>query len=104
VRLRKHVVEDEVSQTVPVRREEIRIEREPITDANIDDATSGPEISSEEHEVVLHDEELVTEKRVVPKERVRLDKDVEVDERTVSEDVRREEIEIDDGGGRTDRA
>jgi stress response protein YsnF len=53
---------------------------------------------------VLHDEELVTEKRVVPKERVRLDKDVEVDERTVSEDVRREEIEIDDGGGRTDRA
>jgi uncharacterized protein (TIGR02271 family) len=104
VRLRKYVVEDEVSQTVPVRREEIRIEREPITDANIDDATSGPEISSEEHEVVLHDEELVTEKRVVPKERVRLDKDVEVDERTVSEDVRREEIEIDDGGGRTDRA
>ena len=104
VRLRKHVVEDEVSQTVPVRREEIRIEREPITDANVDDATSGPEISSEEHEVVLHDEELVTEKRVVPKERVRLDKDVEVDEHTVSEDVRREEIEIDDGGGRTDRA
>jgi len=104
VRLRKHVVEDEVSQTVPVRREEIRIEREPITDANVDDATSGPEISSEEHEVVLHEEELVTEKRVVPKERVRLDKDVEVDEHTVSEDVRREEIEIDDGGGRTDRA
>ena len=104
VRLRKHVVEDEVSRTVPVRREEIRIEREPITDANLDDATSGPEISSEEHEVVLHDEELVTEKRVVPKERVRLDKDVEVDERTVSDDVRREEIEIDDGSGRTDRA
>ncbi len=45
VRLRKYVVEDEVTQTVPVRREEVRVEREPITDANVDDATSGPEIS-----------------------------------------------------------
>jgi uncharacterized protein (TIGR02271 family) len=104
VRLRKHVVEDTVTQTVPVRREEVRLEREPITDANRDDATSGPAISSEEHEVVLHAEEPVTEKRVVPKERVRLEKDVEVDERTVSEDVRREEIEIDDAVGRSDRA
>ncbi len=104
VRLRKYVVEDEVTQTVPVRREEVRVEREPITDANVDDATSGPEISSEEHEVVLHEEEPVAEKRVVAKERVRLDKDVEVDERTVSEDVRREEIEIDDAGRRSDRA
>jgi uncharacterized protein (TIGR02271 family) len=104
VRLRKHVAEDELSQAVPVRREQLRVEREPITDANLDDATSGPEISSEEHEIVLDDEELVTAKRVVPRERVRLDKAVEVDEHTVSEDVRREEIEIDDGGGRTDRA
>src|SRR5688572_17221804 len=62
-RLRKYVVEDEVTQTVPVRREEVRIEREPITDGNVGDATSGPEISSEEHEVVLHEEEPVAEKR-----------------------------------------
>jgi stress response protein YsnF/sporulation protein YlmC with PRC-barrel domain len=53
-RLRKYVVEDEVTKTVPVRREEVRVEREPITDANIGDATSGPDISEEEHEVVLH--------------------------------------------------
>ena len=104
VRLRKHVVQDTVTETVPVRREEIRVEREPITDANVGDATSGPAISSEEHEVVLHEEEVVVEKRVVPKERVRLDKDVTVDEHTVSEDVRREEIEIDDADGRSDRA
>jgi uncharacterized protein (TIGR02271 family) len=104
VRLRKHVVDEEVTQTLPVRREEVRVEREPITDANVDDATSGPQISSEEHEIVLHEEEVVAEKRVVPKERVRLEKDVEVDERTVSEDVRREEIEIDDADGRSDRA
>ena len=103
VRLRKYVVNDEVTKTVPVKREEVRVEREPITDANADDALDGPAISVEEHEIVLHDEEVVAEKRVVPKERVRLDKDVEVDERTVSEDVRREEIDVDDAGTRTPR-
>jgi uncharacterized protein (TIGR02271 family) len=95
VRLRKYVVEDEVTQTVPVRREEVRVEREPITDANVDAATSGPEISSEEHEVVLQEEEVVTEKRAVPKERVRLDKDVQTEERQVSETLRKEQIDVD---------
>jgi uncharacterized protein (TIGR02271 family) len=90
-------VTEEQTQKVPVKREEVRLEREPITDANRDDAMGGPAISDEEHEVVLHEEEPVVEKRAVPKERVRLDKDVEVDERTVSEDVRREEIDVDDG-------
>jgi uncharacterized protein (TIGR02271 family) len=88
---------------VPVKREEIRIEREPITDANVGDAMGGADLSEEEHEVVLHEEDVVAEKRVVPKERVRLDKDVEVDERTVSEDVRREEIDIDDADRRSGR-
>jgi uncharacterized protein (TIGR02271 family) len=99
-RLRKYVVEDEVTRTVPVQREEVRIEREPITDANVDAATSGPDISSEEHEVVLHEEDVVAEKRVVPKERVRLDKDVTTEEREVSETVRREEFDVDDDATR----
>jgi uncharacterized protein (TIGR02271 family) len=98
-RLRKYIVTDEVTEKVPVKREGIRVEREPITGANVGDATKGPELSEEEHEVVLHEEEVVAEKRVVPKERVRLDKDVEIEERTVSEDVRREEIEVDDDAG-----
>jgi uncharacterized protein (TIGR02271 family) len=92
-RLRKYVVTDEVQQAVPVQREEVRVEREPITDANVDQATSGPEISEEEHEVVLHEEEPVVEKRVVPKERVRMDKDAHTDEAQVSEQVRKERIE-----------
>jgi uncharacterized protein (TIGR02271 family) len=96
-RLRKYVVEDEVTQTVPVRREEVRVEREPITDANVGDATSGPDISEEEHEVVLHEEEVVTEKRAVPKERVQLGKDTVTDEREVSETVRKEQVEVDEG-------
>jgi uncharacterized protein (TIGR02271 family) len=92
-RLRKYVVTENVQQTVPVQREEVRLEREPITDANRDAATSGPEISEGEHEVVLNEEQLVTEKRTVPKERVRLSKDTVTDEETISEDVRKEKIE-----------
>jgi uncharacterized protein (TIGR02271 family) len=99
VRLKKYVVEDEVTQTVPVRREEVRLEREPITDGNVGAATDGPAISEEEHEVVLHEEEPVVEKRAVPKERVRLDKEAHTDERQVSDTVRKEEIEVDDTRG-----
>jgi uncharacterized protein (TIGR02271 family) len=94
-RLRKYVVTDEVQTTVPVQREEVRVEREPITDANIDNATDGPAISEEEHEVTLHAEEPVVEKRTVPKERVRLDKDVVEEERQVSDTVAKEQIEVD---------
>jgi uncharacterized protein (TIGR02271 family) len=94
-RLRKYVVTEHVTQTVPVQREEVRIEREPITDANRDEALSGAGISEEEHEVVLHEEQPVVEKRTVPKERVRLDTDTVTDEREISEEVRKERIEAD---------
>jgi hypothetical protein len=53
-RLRKYVVTENVTTTVPIQREEVRIEREPITDANIGEAMDGPAISEEEHEVILH--------------------------------------------------
>jgi uncharacterized protein (TIGR02271 family) len=102
VRLRKYVVTEEVQTTVPVRREEVRIEREPITEANVGQATSGPAISEEEHEVTLHAEEPVVEKRAVPKERVRLDKDTVTEQETVSGEVRKERIEAEaeaDGEG-----
>jgi uncharacterized protein (TIGR02271 family) len=94
-RLRKYVVTEDVQTTVPVQREEVRVEREPITDANVGDAKDGPAISEEEHEVTLRAEEPVVEKRAVPKERVRLDKDVVEDERQVSETVAKEQIEVD---------
>jgi uncharacterized protein (TIGR02271 family) len=92
-RLKKYVVTEDVSQTVPVQREEVRVEREPITDANRGRAKDGPDISEEEHEVVLHEEEVVTEKRAVPKERVRLDKETVTNEQTVSDQVRKEQID-----------
>jgi uncharacterized protein (TIGR02271 family) len=96
VRLRKYVVQDEVTQTVPVKREEVRIEREPVTDANAGAATDGPAISEEEHEVVLHEEQAVVDKQAVPKERIRLDKDTHVEEEQVSGTVRKEQVDIED--------
>ena len=93
-RLRKYVVTEEQQVTVPVQREEVRVEREPISDANLAAATGGPEISEEEHEVTLREETPVVEKRAVPKERVRLDTETVTEERQVSEDVRKEQIEI----------
>jgi uncharacterized protein (TIGR02271 family) len=99
-RLRKYVVTEEVQQTVPVQREKVRVEREPVTDANADQATAGPDITESEHEVTLHEEEPVVQKRAVPKERVRLSKDTVTDEREVSEEVRKEQIETEGEVGR----
>jgi uncharacterized protein (TIGR02271 family) len=93
-RLRKYIVTEDVNITVPTQREEVRVEREPITDANAGAATAGPDLSDEEHEVVLHEEEVVVDKQVVPKERVRLDTETVTDEANVSEEVRKEQIEV----------
>jgi uncharacterized protein (TIGR02271 family) len=97
-RLVKHIVTENVQKTVPVQREEVRVEREPITDANVDAATDGPELSEEEHEVTLRAEEPVVEKRVVPKERVRLETETHTDERAIDEEVRKERIESEGDG------
>ena len=98
VRLRKHVVSETVSQTVPVTHEEVRLEREPITDANVGNALDGPAISEEEHEVVLHGERPVVQKEAVPVERVRLDTETVTEQATVNEQVRKEQIELDEDG------
>ncbi|MFJ5861721.1 DUF2382 domain-containing protein [Pseudarthrobacter sp. NPDC092439] len=94
-RLRKYVTTENVTTTVPVQREEVRLEREPITDANRGAALSGPDLSEEEHEVTLHEERPVVEKETVPVERVRLEKDVVQDDVTISDDIRKERIEAD---------
>jgi uncharacterized protein (TIGR02271 family) len=93
-RLRKYVVTEQQDVTVPVTREEVRVEREPITEGNYDRATSGPELSEEEHEVVLNEERPVVTTEAVPVERVRLSKDQVQDEETLNVDVRKEQIEM----------
>jgi uncharacterized protein (TIGR02271 family) len=98
-RLRKYIVSETVTQTVPVSHEEVRVVREPITDANRDAALSGAELTEEEHEVTLHAERPVVAKETVPVERVRLDTETVTEQQQVSADVRKEQIEeVTDGG------
>jgi uncharacterized protein (TIGR02271 family) len=94
-RLRKHVVTEQQNVTVPVSREEVTVEREPITDANRGAARSGPAISEEEHEVTLRAERPVVDKEAVPVERVRLGTETRTEHETVGGEVRKEQIEID---------
>ncbi|NII52134.1 DUF2382 domain-containing protein [Frigoribacterium endophyticum] len=100
-RLRKHVVTEQVTKTVPVSHEEVTLSREPITDANAVDALSGPALSEEEHEVILTEEHVVTDKETVPVERVALGTETVTEQREVTENVSHEEIELDNSGTRT---
>jgi uncharacterized protein (TIGR02271 family) len=95
-RLRKHVVTEHQQVTVPVSHEEVVVEREAITDANRGAAYGGAAISEEEHEVVLREERPVVDKEAVAVERVRLGTETVRDTETVSGEIRKEEIEIDD--------
>ncbi len=94
--LRKYVVTEQQSVQVPVSHEEVRVERAPITDTNRGDALSGAAITEEEHEVVLHAERPVVATEAVPVERVRLGTETVTEQQTVSGEVRKEQIELDD--------
>ncbi|SDC37423.1 conserved domain-containing protein [Geodermatophilus telluris] len=97
-RLRKYVTTERETATVPVAHEEVRVEREPITDANVGNALDGPTISEEEHEVTLHAERPVVSTEATPVERVRLDTETVTGQETVSGEVRKEQIDVDTDG------
>ena len=97
VRLRKHVVTEYQQVTVPVRREELRIEREPVEPASgrADPGATAAFGGDEELEIVLYAERPVVATETVAVERVRIGKRTVTAEETVSGEVRREEIELD---------
>jgi uncharacterized protein (TIGR02271 family) len=92
-RLRKYVETEDVNVPVTVTKEKVRLETEPITDANRERAYDGPEIAEGEHEVTVAEERPIVSKETVPVERVRLAKDTVAEEQTVSESVRKERID-----------
>jgi len=92
--LDKYVTTEHVQTSVPVTKERVVIEREPITDANRDAALAGPEISEAHHEVHLTEERAVASKETVPIERIRLGKQVEVHEQQVGAELRKEHVDL----------
>lgn len=97
VRLRKHVVTENVTKTVPVSHEEVVIEREPITEAN--GAGQNRDLGTDEQEVILHEDQVVVDKETVPVEEVKLGTRTVTGEETVTEQVRKEEIDTPDHSG-----
>ncbi len=89
--VRKRVRTDREQVRVPKKREEVSVERVPV-----DEEGTGAEIGDDEVSVPVVEEEVVTEKRPVVKEELRVRKDVVEDEEVVEEDVRKEEVDVDD--------
>jgi uncharacterized protein (TIGR02271 family) len=94
--VRKRVVTEQQHRTVPVEREELRVQREPIPAGEGD---RDAEMSADERTIELHEEQPVVNKRVVPKERVRIGKEVVRNQKHVSEPVRKEQVEVDQPDG-----
>jgi uncharacterized protein (TIGR02271 family) len=91
LKVRKRVRTDREQIEVPTRHEEVSVERVPV-----EGEASEAEIGEDEVRVPVTEEEVVVEKRPVAKEEVRIRKDVVSDTETVEEDVRREEVEVED--------
>ncbi len=89
--VRKRVVTEHQHHTVPVEREELRVEREPIPGGEGD---GDAEVAPDERTIELREEQPVVGKRVVPKERVRIGKEVVRDQERISEPVRKEQVEV----------
>jgi Domain of unknown function (DUF2382) len=98
LRLRKYVVTEYLTRTIPVRREEVRLEEVPAPAEPVDEpADQGAVQAAGDQpllEVVLHREEPVIQLRVVPAERVRLLKQVVTEQRTVNEEIRKEQVDL----------
>ncbi len=91
LRVRKNVRTDRESVEVPTRHEEVSVERVPLSGE-----ASEAQIGEDEVKVPVTEEEVVVSKRPVVKEEVRIRKDVVEDTEVVEEDVRREEIDVED--------
>jgi uncharacterized protein (TIGR02271 family) len=100
VNVRKRVRTDREQVTVPKRREEVHVDRVPVDETEGERGAAEAEIGEDEVRVPVVEDEVVVEKKPVAKEEVRVRKDVVADEEVVEEDVRKEEIDVDDETGR----
>ena len=100
-RLRKYVVTEHESVEVPVQREEVRVERTPLSGT---EATGGTIGGDETVEVTLHEERAVAAKETVGVEKIELDKQVVTETQRVDAEVRKEQVEVETDAERgTDR-
>jgi uncharacterized protein (TIGR02271 family) len=91
VDIHKRVQEEHVQQTIPLRHEEVTVERRPLTGP----AEPGAHIAAQDEvvRVPLYREEIITEKRIVPTEEVVVRKKEVMDQQTVGANLRSEFVE-----------
>ena len=95
VRLRRVVVTESVTQTIPVSHEEFRLEEVPISEADGPDVVSGDAVPAS-YEFVLRAERIVVTKEVAPVERVRVRVDTVTGEQRVTTEVQKERVVADE--------
>lgn len=93
VRLRKYVVTETQSVEVPVQREELHVEREPINERVSGDHVIGEDVTDGET-ITLHEEVPVVSKETVATERVSVGKETVQDTETVQAEVAKEQVEV----------
>jgi uncharacterized protein (TIGR02271 family) len=99
VSVRKHVTESTETLEVPVRREEVHVERRPVTDAAVATDEAGATAfqgTEQEIRVPVMQEEVEVRKVARPVEEVVVTKDSREEMRTVSDTVRKEQFDVDD--------
>jgi uncharacterized protein (TIGR02271 family) len=97
VGIRKNVETRHVEQEVPLTREEVTVERRPLS---ADSPMGDVRISDDEIRVPVMREEAVIETRMVPVEEIIIRKTAVRDTKTVGADLRRERVEVDDSSVR----
>jgi uncharacterized protein (TIGR02271 family) len=94
VRLRKYLVTEQQTFTVPVTRKEIELDYDEVPAAEQVPDGTGP-LSADIVEIVRYEERVVVTKQVVAVERVRLVRHVATADQVVTGQVRREQIDVD---------
>ncbi|MGW2108833.1 DUF2382 domain-containing protein [Streptomyces sp. NPDC001948] len=94
-RLHKYVVTENVTRTVPVTHEEVRLIREPLQPG--EKTTERAAIREQDVEVTLHAERPTTRKETVAVERVRMETKKVTEQKEVSAELRKEQIDYADG-------
>ena len=102
VRMRKHLVTEEQTFTVPVTREEIVVDYEEIPPS--EHVPDGEPLSDTSYEMVRYEERVVVTKQVVAVERVRMIRRVTMVDRTVTGQVHKELVDVEQVDLRDDAA
>ena len=98
VELRKTVETERVQEQVQLRHDEVSVERRPVTDPSM--VSGEPTIHEDEIRIPVMEEQLVVQKRLVPREEIIVRRNQVVENQTVSDTVRRERVDVDDAQAR----